>query len=184
MNDLIERLQSNLPKVYNPAYTWIYQNCYPMCVQLVLKHQQNTLLAEHIFQDALIILVKKVRQPNFVLTSKVSTYLYGVCKNLLRRHLESENKKSTALEQIEIQEIPLVEDNSITKHRIEFILQTLNSFEKEDCKQLLQKFYLGQMPLKELATLLGYSQAYVKIKRFKCLKYLKKRVLETIPSFQ
>lgn len=184
MNDLIERLQSDLPKIYNPAYSWIYQNCYPMCVQLVLKHQQETRLAEHIFQDALIILVKKVQQPNFELTSKVSTYLYGVCKNLLKRHLEAENKKMAFLETIVPQEIPLVTDDSMTKHRIKFILQTLNTFEKEDCKQLIQKFYLEQVPLKELATLLGYSQEYVKIKRFNCLKYLKKRVLETIPSLQ
>lgn len=182
MNDLIERLKSDLPKVYNPAYTWIYQNCYPMCVQLVLKHQQNTTLAEHIFQDALFVLVKKVRQPNFELSSKVSTYLYGVCKNLLLRYLEAENKKSTFLEKIVLQETSVEEDKSITKHRIKFILQTLNSFEKEDCKQLLQKFYLEQIPLKELAPLLGYSQEYARIKRFKCLKYFKKKVLETISS--
>ncbi len=35
-------------------------------------------IAEEIFNDSLILLIEKVSEPTFELTSKLSTYLYGI----------------------------------------------------------------------------------------------------------
>ena len=38
--------------------------------------------AEDVFQEALIILVGKIRKSDFKLTAKLSTYLFSVCRFL------------------------------------------------------------------------------------------------------
>ena len=45
-----------------------------------------------VFQEALIIFYQKAVQPEFKLTSKISTYVYSTCKYLWKDKLKSKNK--------------------------------------------------------------------------------------------
>lgn len=53
---------------------------FPMIRSLIRSKGGEVKDAEDIFQEALIILVKKIRSSDFVLTAQLGSYLYSVCR--------------------------------------------------------------------------------------------------------
>ncbi|MEJ0083215.1 MAG: sigma-70 family RNA polymerase sigma factor [Puia sp.] len=69
------------------ALNGLYEN-FPMMRKLILSKGGCLRDAEDIFQEALIILINKVRKSDFKLTSKLSTYLFSVCRFLWKDELK------------------------------------------------------------------------------------------------
>src|SRR6202012_290891 len=69
------------------ALNSLYRN-FPMIRRIIRSRGGNIKDAEDIFQEALLILLKKVAQPEFHLTAKLSPYLYSVCNYLWNDHLK------------------------------------------------------------------------------------------------
>ena len=65
------------------ALEYLYKKNYRVMVSLVMKNNGSEDEARDVFQDALIVFWQKANDPDFQLTSKISTYLYSVCQNLL-----------------------------------------------------------------------------------------------------
>lgn len=70
------------------ALDYLYQQHYKMMLRMVLRNNGTEQEALDIFQDALIVFWQKAMDSSFELTSKISTYLYSVCKNLWRKELD------------------------------------------------------------------------------------------------
>ena len=90
MNDaqIINYLKTNnYSKVSQKLYAY-----FPVIKKLVLKNNGSTADAEDVFQDALIILIKKVQANNFVLTSSLNTYLYSICRFVWNDELKKKSK--------------------------------------------------------------------------------------------
>lgn len=178
MNNLIEKLRSDLPRVYNRAFRYVYQEAYKPCARLVIQRTKDEQLAEDIFQDAMCILLKKVKQPEFILTAHIKTYMYGICKNLLLQKLERNSKKAVHQKALLIQQTITenIETFDLTEYRLTCIKKALESFEKEDCKTIIKLFYLEGKRLIDLAKIMNYTPGSIKSKRYDCIKYLRKKV--------
>src|SRR5579872_5820157 len=78
------------------------------CLPPIRKHIRNNggnrQDAEDIFQEALIILCRKVRETDFVLTAQLSTYLFRVCHLLWKDELRK--KKHVVHGDAEVSELP------------------------------------------------------------------------------
>ena len=100
--------------------------------------------AEEIFNDALLLLIEKVQEQNFQLTSKLSSFLYGINRFLWMNELRKK-KKSVILEW---------QDTMILTHdSLEY------DSEKEDKIQLIEKALgLITSKCKELFTLFYYKK--------------------------
>lgn len=59
----------------------------------IISSGGNKEIAEEIFNDALLLLIEKVSQPGFELSSKLSTYLYGIARFLWKNELRRQQKK-------------------------------------------------------------------------------------------
>ncbi|MCP4442894.1 MAG: sigma-70 family RNA polymerase sigma factor [Aureispira sp.] len=177
MEDLLKQLKLGNQQAYEKLYYLAFKSC----ANLVLKNNGSRNDAEDIFQEALYIFLLKIREPNFELSCKISTYLYAITSKLWLKQLHKKSKQPYTLVVDEIQEkLPDVsieqEEEDLNQELLILAMQTLDSFGKEECKQLLKLYYFDRFSLQSIADILGYSPKYTKKKKANCLKYLKKAI--------
>lgn len=131
-----------------------------------------------IFQDAVLIIYQKARQPGFQLTSQFSTYFFGICRNLW---LNLRTKKSASAEVTLTEDVKYIaEDISTESEWLQ--VERGNLFWKayrqlgDDCQKLLELFF-QKIPMETIADRMGYgSEGYARRRKLQC----KERLTELI----
>jgi RNA polymerase sigma factor (sigma-70 family) len=168
MNDseIIERIKRG----DESALDYLYKKNYRMMVKLIVKNNGSEEEAKDIYQEALIVLWQKVLTAEFVLTSKISTYLYSICQNLWRKELERKSRLTN--EETENSEIIEIDK----KERIEIINQCINDL-GETCKKILTYYYFDKLSMNDIAEKMGFANSdTAKTKKYKCKKELDKKI--------
>src|SRR5690349_10782765 len=65
----------------------LYKN-FPAVKKMIRLNGGSTADAEDIFQEALIVLCRKIKESGFVLSAQLSTYLFSVCRFLWKDELK------------------------------------------------------------------------------------------------
>jgi DNA-directed RNA polymerase specialized sigma24 family protein len=89
---LLERLQQKDEK----AIYEVYRKYFPTVENYIILNSGSSPDADDVFQDAMLILLDKVKNKDFVLSSSVKTFLFAICKNLWLKKL-SRATRFTAL---------------------------------------------------------------------------------------
>src|SRR5438045_6091694 len=71
----------------NASFELLYKFYFPSIATHITHHFGSTEDAEDIFQEAIIVLLQKVRQTDFILTSSLKTYLFAIARNLWLKRL-------------------------------------------------------------------------------------------------
>jgi RNA polymerase sigma factor (sigma-70 family) len=158
---------------------------FPMMRKMIRSNGGSPDDAEDIFQEALFLLVRKVREGDFRLSAKLSTYLFSVCRWLWKDELKKRKHYvpylETGLTGTEEQELAEAIENESRTQLAERVVNEL----KERCKELLLLFYEGRMRLKEIAAKMGYSsENTAKNQKYKCLEAAKNRLKELEQTIQ
>ncbi|HRV90464.1 MAG TPA: sigma-70 family RNA polymerase sigma factor, partial [Prolixibacteraceae bacterium] len=74
------------------AFNEVYEREFPRIARLVLSHGGTLETACDIFQDAMVILLEKIRHGKLTLTSSIGTYLYSVCRHILGDQFRRNNR--------------------------------------------------------------------------------------------
>lgn len=144
---------------------------YPAVQKYVIEYGGTLTDAEDIFQDGLVIFIEKTARNEFVLSSTLSTFLFGICKNLYREKYR--NSKRT----LNVEYLP--EDGEIEINISEFYeeerkYQALDRILIESgkkCMDLLKMFYFDNLSMKAIAANLGFSsETSAKTQKYKCLE--------------
>lgn len=171
-----QALLQGLAKNDSKAIETIYKQNYNMVQSLIVNNNGSYDDARDIFQEAMIALYEKARSESFVLTCKLNTYVYSVCKRLWLKRLQQLGKYTNQIESLE-ETVSVEEDLEIHKRRnAEFVImeRALNSM-GEPCKSLLEGYYLKKQDMQTLAKEFGYTNAdNAKNQKYKCLMRLKK----------
>ncbi len=178
-SDYLDELRRGSPK----AFEELYNRYFRMVEDMVLKFNGSTEDARDVFQEALFVFVKKLRDPAFTLTSKASTFIYAVARNLyLKKAGKATVEISIDQQQFSIfkQEEPVQEDLSpIEKDSLLNVMNDKLGQLEADCRAVIvYSFYQG-LSHAQIASLTGYTEAFVKVKKFRCLEYLRKMVKAT-----
>ena len=154
----------------------IYKDNFSIIQSFILNNNGSYDDASDIFQEAMIALYEKAQTDSFVLTSKINTYLYSICKRLWLKRLQQIGRYSNQVDSFE-ETIPIQEDLEMhEKRNAEFAImeRALNSL-GEPCKSLLEGYYVKKMDMQALAKDFGYTNAdNAKNQKYKCLMRLKK----------
>lgn len=175
-NELLLRLRQN----DSAAIKEIYRLAFPACAHLITNHQGTTEDARDVFQEALIVLHRNVRKPDFELTCQVQTYLYAVVRRLWMKRQAQHHKKGLELivDEPEHKFIVIAEDELEDKRQIEqqhnIIAQCMGELTAE-CQKVLLGFYYKKQSLTEIAELLGYTVNFTKVKKGRCMKTLREK---------
>jgi RNA polymerase sigma factor (sigma-70 family) len=162
----LERLQSGDQEVL----VLLYKNNHTMIRSYVLKNQGRNEDAEDLLQDALIVLWQKVQQGNFVLSSKLSTYIMAVCKNLWLKRLGKQQRLES--EDKILPHLHVTADNFSEISDFKHLQKAMDEI-GETCKKLLMMFYFDGNDMEQIARKMQFANAdTAKAKKYQCFKKL------------
>lgn len=146
---------------------------------------------EDIFQEAFIVLYKKIIDGELTLTAKLSTYFIGICRNKayekmrgMGRELniidEYPNSTKDEYEDDRIDKLLALEDNNEQiEARKEAIVREIVSKLPAPCDKILWGFYRDGFSMKTLASMYNYkSEGSVKVTKHRCGEKFKARFME------
>lgn len=158
---------------------------FPKIEKLVVKSGCRKEVAQEIFNDSLILLIEKVQDPGFQLTSKLTTYLYGINRFLVMNELKRQRK----VIQLEWKDTMMLTDDDLSydmerEERLQS-MEVLLTRVSEKCRQLFQLFYFQKKSMEAIASEMGYSSTNsAKTQKYKCIEraYRLSRKTETVNS--
>ncbi len=172
---LEESLIAELRKKNDSALRQLYHAHYPMVLHMVVANSGTEAEAKDIYQEAIIHFYERLQKADFVLTCKIKTYLYAVCRKLWLQRLAARNKfvRIDELEPVAgIEEV--VSDIETKEKSFNAMDQSLGKL-GEPCKTILEDFYLRNLTMDEITQKFGYTNAdNAKNQKYKCLQRLKK----------
>ena len=175
-----EQILKGILRHDNLILQYIYKQYYYSINYFIRKNQGSEDDASDIFQEAIIIIYRKIKENDLVFEkSSFKAYLFSVCRLLWLKQLE---KKRVEKEKIN-DSLPYQEDlyddslnELIVKNERYGLYQRHFGGLSTDCQKLLQLFF-EKVPLKDIATVMGYkSEKYAKKRKFKCKELLISRI--------
>ena len=146
---------------------------------------------EDIFQEAFIVLYKKIIDGELTLTAKLSTYFIGICRNKAYEKMRGMGKELNIIddypnstkdeyEDDRIDRLLALEDNNEQiEARKEAIVREIVSKLPAPCDIILWGFYRDGFSMKTLATMYNYkSEGSVKVTKHRCGEKFKARFME------
>ncbi len=166
-----------LKKGDHSAFKVLYDH-YPMIKNMVLSNSGSEEDAKDLFQNVLIAFYKNVKKGDFILTSKISTYLYSIANNLWLKQLSNKNKKYvTNLDKAKelVKEEQHFEFQETKKMSLrEFIFDKLDKI-GEPCKSILLLHEYEKLSMQQISIKLGYANEHTaRQQKYKCIQRLKK----------
>ncbi|UKN00819.1 sigma-70 family RNA polymerase sigma factor [Paracrocinitomix mangrovi] len=153
---------------------------YPKVRVNILSSGGDEEIAREIFHDSLILLMEKVSKKDFELTSKLSTFLYGINRFLWKNELRK-RQRSPELEWKDT--LILTADdvgyNEEKEEKIKALNHILNQV-TEKCKQIFELFYFKKENMNTIAEKLGFTSVNsAKTQKYKCMEKAIKLAKET-----
>lgn len=151
----------------------VYREIYPMVEKYILENSGTKDDACDIFQDALYIFMGKIKSDDFLLTSKLSTFVFGIAKNMWLKRLTEKTVDANNY----ASELALNHDEDEEFNRLDRVKQLNLALNRlgEPCRSILIGFYYHKQNMKEIAAAFHYSSPdNAKNQKYKCLLRLKR----------
>ena len=144
---------------------------FPKVRKLIAASGGSQSEARETFHDALILLIEKVQDPSFVLTAKITTYLYGINRllwmNKLRKKQRNPELEWNDALTIKPDELGIDEEREEKLKALEKVLNEIS----ERCRELFSRFYTQKMSMTKIAEAMGFSSpASAKTQKYKCME--------------
>lgn len=174
MNDL--DLYKGISEKNNAAFQHLYDQHFGKIKSMVVSNSGDVQDALDIFQEAMVALWMNIKQNKYTLESntKLSTYLYSICRNLWFKKIR-DSKKVVAMENYHDKGETSEEDaldeqyNRISNLREQF--KTLG----DKCKKMLSMFYYEKASIREIAAAFNYEEKTAKNEKYRCMKKLRSK---------
>lgn len=173
-DQIIQQIKSgNREKAFLKFYDY-----FPAIKSLVLKSGGSEEDASDIFQEALIVLYRKVQKDDFKISSSVETYLYGICRFMCYAQNRASAKEADWKLSIEPSEEDEIAELLQQEEKFQLAETALKAI-GEKCVEVLQMFYYQGIKMVEIAKNMGFSSAKIaKNQKYKCLERAKKKFVE------
>jgi RNA polymerase sigma factor (sigma-70 family) len=176
VDNLEHLIISEIRKKNDRVLHQLYKTHYPMILNLVITNNGSEPEAKDLYQESIIAFYERVQQKDFVLTCKIKTYIYAICKHKWLKRLAEKKKGPVRLDEVDNfpeqhDEISTVEEN---ERRVEVMTKSLGML-GEPCHTLIQDFYINNLTMEQISEKFGYTNAdNAKNQKYKCLQRLKK----------
>jgi DNA-directed RNA polymerase specialized sigma24 family protein len=131
----------------------------------------NELDAEDIYQDSVLRLIEMTDQPDFELTSKLSTLLYRICDNKWKLVLEKRSVAKKYFIKRNAAEVEKDVEQHLDNEFYNGIFWECFNMLQVDCRRLLRAC-MKEIPIKEIAAVLDYTYGFARKKKCLCHNYL------------
>ena len=177
--ELIEGIRLHKREILNCLYKEIYYQIR----WLIVRNHGTVDDAYDIFQDAMIVIYRKILHNELFLKCSMSTYIYSICRFLWLKEL-SMRKRLTYGEIDDV--LSICEENEyddvLEKLKVELYLKHFNELGR-DCKKILN-LHLNSVPIPEITLKMGYrSDQYTMERKYRCKIRLIKKIINN-PMFR
>lgn len=171
-----ELIVSEIRKKNEGVLRELYKTHYAMIVNLVCTNSGTEQEAKDIYQEAVLAFYERVQQADFILTCKIKTYLYAVCRRLWLKRLQAKKRFQGSIEETESflgadEEALNAEEKEKQFADMKSALEGLG----EPCRSIIEDFYIHDLSMETIREKFGYTNAdNAKNQKYKCLQRLKK----------
>jgi RNA polymerase sigma factor (sigma-70 family) len=168
-NTLLDKLKTE----DSSSFGLLYKFYFPSIESYIKQNLGNSEDAEDIFQETIIVLLQKVRQPDFVLTSSLKTYLYAVAKNLWLKRLR-DNKMKIVDSELSLKNYATetfeIETEKSREEKVENWLLKIT----RNCQNILKALFFYEVPMNNLMVKMGWKNKHTASnQKHKCIQQIK-----------
>ena len=171
--DKITRLRSD-----SSFFTKIYNEHRTYSLNFMRKMNSDDDLIKDIYQDAIIVLYEKSRNPEFELTCSIQTYINSICRNQLLNKYKENSRFLSINDQFDatINDWHENEYNDVKEERINILENALIQLKEMggNCYEILSRFFYQKQSMDQIALEMNYSNGdNVKNQKSRCQKKIK-----------
>ncbi len=173
------------------AWRIIYDRCHSTAMRFMRSQFRAGIDFEDVFQEACLVLLKRMDNPSFILTCSIQVYLNAVCKNILLRQYRRQPINTSLSSEFELDlaiEVDIDEEEHANRQSIFLEVVELMRTQANRCYEIFQLVYYREIGMQQIADRLGYtSAANVRQQKYKCLLKAKREIERRInlnPSIQ
>ena len=172
---LIEGIRNQNEKVIAE----VYNRFFPSVRQFIYRNNGSLEDARDIFNDAIIVLLQKVREDKLSLKCSLKTYVYAISRNLWLKKIKAEKLEFISYEEVEetSYSAEVIEEERLNINRAHLLYQKHLVRMSSTCQELLSSFLEGKT-FKEITEEMGFeNEGYARKRKYRCVKLLIKRIM-------
>jgi RNA polymerase sigma-70 factor (ECF subfamily) len=178
--EILEELKLIEAAKKNPArFSLLYNKYYRQIFLFVFKRTEEEELCADITAQVFLKAMLKLPQYQFK-GVPFSAWLYRIASNEVNQHFrEQKSKRVVSMEKSDIERLMRQADDAPGDDHVtlyhEVVLETLSEMDPEDVEIIELRFF-EQRPFKEVADILGITENNAKVKVYRIIERLKKRL--------
>ncbi|MGV8137591.1 MAG: RNA polymerase sigma factor [Mangrovibacterium sp.] len=177
-----EELFQGILKHDNLVLQYIYKNFFYKISLFIKKNNGDDEDSNDIFQEAIIIIYRKLKDNDLDLDCSFETYLYSVCRYMWLKQLEKQKTKKKIQDSFDFNEDIYDQAFEATVDMNEKYRLYQKHFQNlgKDCQKILQMSF-DRTPMKQIVQVMGYqNENYARKRKQKCKEYLIKSIKKDI----
>ena len=156
----------------------VYNTHYPIIEGYITHNQGSREQARDIFQDAMIIVYKRIKSNELELTCKFGTYLYAICKNIWMQERKKYLQRTQKLRQqpLEVNDPGPADDPLLQNHLTDLFNKHFDALSK-DCQKILS-MYFNNFSVEDIRAAMNYKDLHhTADRKYRCKKSLINRIV-------
>lgn len=155
----------------NLVLNYVYDKYFISISSFVISNNGTKEDAEDVFQEAIIIIFRKIKFEQLTLTCSFYTYIFSICKKLWLKQLRQKHLQITLDENDYIYDYDIDEDFINKNEKLSLYQKHFKKLKKK-CQNILQ-LSIKSIPIIEIVKKTGYKNIKSAIaKKYRCKKQL------------
>ena len=157
---------------------YVYDSYYPIIEGYITHNQGSREQARDIFQDAMIIVYKRVKSDELKLSCKFVTYLYAICNNIWVQERKKYIHRAEKLRQhVLVVNDPGPADDPLLQNHLSDLFNKHFADLSKDCQTILS-MYFNNFSMEDIRTAMNYKDLHhTADRKYRCKKSLIKRIV-------
>ena len=177
-----EQILNGIIKHDSRIINFVYQSYYPMIERMISNLGGDSSQAKDVFQEAIIIIYRKVTAEELSLCCKFSTYLYSICKKIFIQELKSPANAKNA--RINLPDIVCEPESGAGLDMLVYEIFEKHFNELSESCQKILRLHFNRASIEDIRSIMGYNNAHhVMDRKYRCKRSLIKRILND-PKFK
>jgi len=170
--EILDGIKNHDHKILNS----IYKNVRPRIENLITNSGGSQHNAKDVFQDAMVVVCKKINNEGLFLNCKFTTYFYAICRNIWFQELKYGNR-AIVKTYGNLDEVNEPEDESEYRNKMYEVFDEHIKALSPDCQKIL-RLHFESSSIEEIMELMGYKNTHYTIDRkYRCKQSLVKRII-------
>lgn len=158
--EIVEGIQAG-GKEEDECLDYLYKDNYNMIVNYIKTNSGDEEDAKEFFQESIIVFYERVKNGEYTLDAKISTYLFEVVKRKWMNELKRRKRiHEHAISNTSLEMEDQLDSVLIQKEKKQKVMQFINALHPT-CRKILLYFYFQELSMKRIAELMGFKNDQV-----------------------